>query len=257
MSGTVTARDEGAVRVLTLARPPGNALGRAELSALKSEASRAASDPAVRAIALVSGIPRYFSSGMDLAEITALPPERRGEPFAELLAVYRALLEAPKPVVAGAGGAAILGGWILAMACDWRVMAAESGKAALSEIRAGLSPTPLLIARLTALCRDTRVARDMLLRGTTLRAEESLEAGLVDELAPEAEVNARALDLARRLAKSPPAAFAAVKRALNAPFLDADLWRLSMDEFKSTILGAEAAEGMAALRDKRRPRWDA
>lgn len=257
MSATLAARDEGAVRVLTLTRPPGNALGAAELTALKTEAARAAADPAVRAIALVSGLPRYFSSGMDLAEITALPPERRAEPFGDLLACYRSLLEAPKPVVAGAGGAAILGGWILAMGADWRVMAAESGKAALSEIRAGLSPTPVLVARLSALSRDPRVVKEMVLRGATLRAEEALAAGLVDEVVPEAEVNGRALELAKRLAKSPPAAFAAVKRALNAPFLDAGLWRLSMDEFKTTILGAEAAEGMSALRDKRRPRWDA
>jgi enoyl-CoA hydratase/carnithine racemase len=257
LSATVTVRDEGAVRVITLARPPGNALGRAELEALRREFQSASADPGVRALVVESGVPRYFSSGMDLAEITALPPERRAEPFGELLAAYRALLEAPKPVVAAASGAAILGGWILAMGCDWRVMAAESGKAALSEIRAGLSPTPLLIARLAALCRDPRVAREMVLRGETLRTDEALAAGLVDEVGAEAEVRARALDLARRLAKSPPAAFASVKRALNAPFLDASLWRESMEEFKATVLGPEAGEGMAALRDKRRPRWDA
>ncbi|MDO8756494.1 MAG: enoyl-CoA hydratase/isomerase family protein [Elusimicrobiota bacterium] len=256
MTGAVSARDEGNVRVVTLTRAPGNTLGVAVLAELRAEIDRAGRDPKVRALVLASGLPKYFSSGLDLMEIMSLPEGERPQAFEGLLDCYRALLGAPKPVVGALSGAAILGGWIIAMGCDWRIMASESGKAALSEIRLGLTPTPALVERLSALASDQRVVKEMVLRGKTLRAAEALVAGLVDELAPETEVFERSLALAKRLAKSAPAAFASLKRGLNAPFLSEDLWARSMSEFNGLIAGAEAREGMAAMRDKRRPRWE-
>jgi len=252
----LAARDEGPVRVITLTRPPGNTLGLAVLADLRAEVERAAADPKVRAIVLASGLPKYFSSGLDLSEIMDLPEAERPKAFEGLLGCYRALLAAPKPVVGALSGAAILGGWIIAMGCDWRIMAEESGKVALSEIRLGLTPTPALVTRLSALCLDQRIVKELVLRGKTLRAPEALAAGLIDEVVPEAEVVPRALALAKRLAKSAPAAFASLKKGLNAPFLDEELWRRAMSEFSILIAGAEAREGMAAMRDKRRPRWE-
>ncbi len=256
MSGGISASDEGAVRVLTLTRPPGNALGAETLAALAAGIETASKDPKVRAIVLASGLPKYFSSGLDIAEIMALPESRRPEVFGAMLGAYRGLLAAPKPCVAAMSGAAILGGWIVAMGCDWRVISAESGKIALSEVRLGLTPTPALVSRLAHLSNDARVVKEMVLRGKTLRAEEALEAGLVDEVAPEAEVREKALSLARKLSKSAPAAFARIKAGLNAPFLDEGLWKRAMGEFEDVIAGAEAREGMQAMRDKRRPRWE-
>lgn len=256
MSGAIMARDEGSVRVITLTRPPGNTLGLDMLASLRTEVDCAASDARVRAVVLASGLPKYFSSGLDLNEIMALPEDKRPQAFEDLLHCYRALLAAPKPVVGALSGAAILGGWIIAMGCDWRVMAAESGKVALSEIRLGLTPTPALVTRLAALACDQRVVKEMVLRGKTLRAVEALSAGLIDEVVPEAEVAQRALALAKRLAKSAPAAFASIKKGLNAPFLEENLWRRAMAEFSVLISGPEGREGMAAMRDKRRPRWE-
>ena len=152
-------------------------------------------------------------------------------------------------------GSAILGGWILAMACDWRLLAAGA-KVALSEIRAGLSPTSGLIARLSSLSSDPRLVKEMVLRGKSVGAEDARAAALVDEVLPETELRAAALMRARRLAKSPPRAFAEIKRALNASVLDEGLWRRSLEEFSSVFAGAEAQEGVAALRAKRRPRWE-
>lgn len=252
----LAVRDDGAVRVLAFHRPPGNALGRELLGTLRAELDRAVADPKVRAIVLASDLPKYFSSGLDIAEIMALPEERRSEVFEAMLLSYKALLAAPKPVVAGMSGTAILGGWILAMACDWRVLASESGKVALSEVRMGLTPTPALVRRLASLSCDPRVVKEMVLRGKTVRAEEALAAGLVDELAPEAETQARAVALAKRLGKSAPVAFAALKKGMNAPFLDESLWKASMEEFRTLLAGNEAKDGMEAMRAKRRPRWE-
>ncbi len=255
-SGAVVMRDEGPVRVITLTRVPGNTLGLEALASLRAAVDLAAGDVRVRAVVLASGLPKYFSSGLDLQEIMALPAAKRPQAFEALLHCYRALLGAPKPVIGALSGAAILGGWIIAMGCDWRVMASESGKAALSEIRLGLTPTPALVTRLAALSLDARVVKEMVLRGKTLRAAEALTAGLVDEVVPEAAVLERALILAKQLAKLAPVAFASLKKGLNAPFLDEELWRRSMSEFAVLIAGPEAREGMAAMRDKRRPRWE-
>ncbi|MDE2491770.1 MAG: enoyl-CoA hydratase/isomerase family protein [Elusimicrobia bacterium] len=249
------ARDEGAVRVLTLSRPPGNALDLALLADLRAAVAAAADASAVRALVLESDVPRYFSSGLDLEEQSSLPEPRRAETFAALIAAYRALLAFPKPAVAALSGSALLGGWIVAMACDWRLLA-EGARVSLAEVRAGLTPTSGLVARLSALASDPRAVKEMVLRGKALTAAEALAAALVDEVLPEAEVRPAALALARRLAKSPPRAFDSIKRVLNAPACDDALWARALAEFDAVFAGAEAREGVAALRAKRRPRWE-
>lgn len=248
-----TVRDEGKVRVLLFSRPPGNTLLQADLDEL---AAAARERGAFRALVVGSSLPRYFSSGLDLEPIVASDEARRHETFEALLGAYRALLECPCPVVGALSGAALLGGWILSMACDFRVLASDTGKVSLSEVRLGLTPTRVLISRLSALCLDPRLAKEMVLRGSTIRAEQALAGGLVDELAPEAEVLSRSVELAKRLAKSAPNAYASVKAALNAPFLDEALWRRSLQDFRDVITGPEGSEGLAAMREKRRPRWD-
>ncbi|HXS99283.1 MAG TPA: enoyl-CoA hydratase-related protein [Elusimicrobiota bacterium] len=251
----LTARDEGLVRVLTLSNPPGNTLSLETLKAIRAGAEEAAAAPGVRALVLESSVEGYFSSGLDLNGLMDLPEARRQEPFEALIGAYRALLCCPKPTVAALSGSAILGGWIVAMGCDWRLLGAGA-KVALSEIRAGLSPTSGLIARLSSLSSDPRTVKEMVLRGKMVGAEDALAAALVDEVLPEAEVRPAALTLARRLAKSPPRAFAEIKRALNAQAADEALWARSLREFDDIFAGAEAQEGVSALRAKRRPRWE-
>ena len=254
MSG-LRVRDEESVRILTFSRPPGNALNLETLAAVRAAATDAAADGRVRAVVMESSVEGYFSSGLDLEEMLSLPEGRRREPFEALLGAYRALLACPKPVVAALSGSAILGGWILAMACDWRLISPGS-KVALSEIRAALTPTSALIARLSSLSSDPRAVKEMVLRGKSLGAEEAVAASLADELVPEADVRAAALTLARRLAKSPPKAFAEIKKSLNASASDEALWRGALTEFAAVFAGAEAQEGVSALRAKRRPRWE-
>lgn len=254
MSG-LRVRDEGAVRVLAFSTPPGNTLNLAALSSLRREAESAGADARVRALLLESDVDGYFSSGLDLEEQMSLPEARRAEPFEALIGAYRALLSCPKPTVAALSGSAILGGWIVAMACDWR-LAAPGVKVALSEVRAALSPSSGLIRRLSTLCSDPRVVKEMVLRGKSIGAEEARAAALIDEVVKAEDLKAAAMTQAKRLAKSPPRAYAEIKRALNADCADEALWRRSLAEFTELFAGAEAQEGVAALRAKRRPRWE-
>lgn len=249
---------EGATLVLQMAHPPSNTLSLGLLTTLAKELSAAARDPSVKAVVLASAYPRYFSVGLDLQEMVSLPSERRGEHLRVLLGAHRVLRELPKPTVAAIGGSAILGGWILALGCDYRLLSAGTGKIALSEIRIGMSPTSVLVSRMLEIAASPAYVKEMVLRGKTLRAEEALAAGLVDALIPAESLKTEALALAKSLSRQPPLAYAAVKRALSRrPAGDEEaLWREGLSEFENLFAGPEAAEGIAAMIEKRRPRWD-
>ncbi len=252
----VIKEDQDRVRVLRLANPPSNVLNRALLAALTREVAAAEAEPKVRCLVLASAYPRYFSSGLDLAELTSLAPERQPEHFDALIALYRALLRLPKPTVAAISGSALLGGWILAMACDYRIIA-EGGRIALSEVRMGLTPTGALIGRLRRIGAPAAV-KEMVLRGKMLRADAAFAAGLVDAVAPAESLEAESSALARSLSKLAPTAYAAIKRALQAPAPEdsEQAWAASRAEVAELLRRPDVQDGLAAMRDKRKPSWE-
>lgn len=245
------------VRVLRLANPPANVLTKGLLATLAGEIQDAAMDSGVRALVLASSYPRYFSTGLDLEELTAQPEDKQAEHFLALLDTYRLLRSVPKPTVAAIGGGALLGGWILAMACDFRLIS-DDGKISLSEIRFGLSPTAALIQRMREISSSTTLIKEMVLKGRTLRAQEALAGGFVDEVVPAEQLQEAALREAKLLSKQAPAAYAAVKKALTrrAPGDDDALWREAREDFHALFATKDAREGIAAFRDKRRPRYE-
>jgi enoyl-CoA hydratase/carnithine racemase len=257
----IRREDRDGIRVLTLERPPSNELNLALLEALGREVGGACGDAGVRALVLASGLPKYFSSGLDLGELSSLPQDQSDRPFLTVLGVYRELAECGKPVVGALGGTAILGGWILAMGCDYRILA-EDARISLSEIRMGLSPTSLLIERLKAISASPLLVKEMVLRGRSLKAAEALAGGLVDRVVPAQSVLGEALSLARGLARMPAKAYASVKRALGGRAgasggpRPSDPWQAGLDEFRELFGDPATREGLAAMRDKRRPRWE-
>jgi enoyl-CoA hydratase/carnithine racemase len=236
------------VRLIRLNRPPANLMTLDVLRRLREEAVSAGKDAGTRAVVVASDLPKYFSAGLDLSAGHSL------ELFSGLLEMYRAWLELPKPTVAAINGTAILGGWILSMAMDYRYMTPD-GKIALSESRYGISPTKLLITRALELSGDPRTVKELVYRGRTLRAQEAYEARLVDELVPESELRERALKEARQLAKMAPRASASVKKALRRDI--SAIWQESLDDFRALYDSDEGREGLASLIEKRRPRWEA
>ncbi|MBI3554415.1 MAG: enoyl-CoA hydratase/isomerase family protein [Elusimicrobia bacterium] len=253
----VIKEQDAHVRVLRLANPPANVLNMSLLQTLRGEIDSAARDPEVRCLVLASAYPRYFSTGLDLEELLSMPPDRRGELFGALFGVYHGLRGLPKPALAAIGGSAILGGWVLAMGCDFRLLTEATGRIALSEIRLGLSPGAELIARLRDIASSPVLVKEMVLRGRTLRADEALSGDFVDRLVPADALADEAMKEARQLCKLPHDAYAAVKGALSrggAAEQEA-LWRETMEEFKRLLGGPEAQEGIHAMREKRRPRF--
>ncbi|OIO09774.1 MAG: hypothetical protein AUJ52_05795 [Elusimicrobia bacterium CG1_02_63_36] len=257
LTGLTVSRD-GAVLRLTLNAPPTNALSAQLLASLDAQIASAAEDASIRAVLLESAGGKYFSSGLSLEDLFAKPAHRRVELFQALLQAHRRLAELDKPTVAAVGGRAILGGWILAMACDYRLMD-RSGRIALSEVRYGLTPTEILVRRMLSISNRPSAVKELVLRGKTFTAEAARDADFVDRLVAAEDLPGEAIAHARALARSAPAAYGKVKRALrDASGAYADpVWAREMTDFAALLGTAEAAEGLAAMNEKRKPRWEA
>lgn len=184
--------DHGPVRELRMARTPVNALDPA-LCAELAQAIDAAVRDGTQALVL-SGGPKVFSAGLDVPHLLSL-----GEDAAALSAAWgtffdaaRALAGSPVPVVAAIAGHAPAGGCVLALCCDYRIMASGPYRIGLNETQVGLvAPEGVqhLLARVVGPYRAER----LLVSGELVDAERALALGLVDELTDIDHVVQRAL----------------------------------------------------------------
>lgn len=184
-----------------------------ELSAALDEAA-AGQCPVV-----LTGTGGFFSAGVNLFRIVD-----EGRAYADRFvpALGDAILKLfafERPVVAAINGHAIAAGCILAAACDYRVMAEGSGKTGIPERLVGV-PMPLVPLEVLRSVMRADTLQYLLVTARTIEPAEALARGVIDEIAPPAEVLARALVLAAALASVPPGAFAHSKRALRAPALE-------------------------------------
>lgn len=212
--------DHGPIREIRLARPPVNALDTALCRALAAAIAQAQAD-ATHAIVL-SGGERIFSGGLDVPHLLAHGADR-----AALLDSWRAFFEAARaladsaiPVVAALTGHAPAGGCVLALCCDYRVMARSPDPArphavGLNEVQVGLI-APEGIQRLLRRVVGAHRAERLLVAGEMVPAERAAQIGLVDELVDGERVVARALawlQALSRLPRGPMLATRAVARA--------------------------------------------
>ncbi len=212
----VTTERQGGVVTVTLARPEArNALDRELKEALRAALAAVAADDTVRAVVL-AGSGRAFCVGQDLREHAAALPEGPDAAFATVLAHYAPitllLATMPKPVVAAVNGIAAGAGAAFALACDFRVVA-ESGGFNLAFAAIGLScdsGSSWFLPRLVGVAR----AKELLMLGRTVPAEEARTLGLATEVVPDGELGVAAHALAACLAAGPTAAFAAIRRAI-------------------------------------------
>ena len=237
---------EGGVRVLTLDRPPVNALSGELVEAIGRAVDEAAGDPTARVVVVYGGR-RAFSAGADVREMSGLAAEQRRawiERGARLMDRIAAL---DKPVIAAIEGFCLGGGLELAMACHLRV-AAEGARLGQPEVKLGLPPGFGGTQRLPALV-PPGVALDMLLGGEPIDAPRAHAIGLVNAVVPSGAALDGALERARRLAAGSGSAQAAVLRAVRGdePELDAILTAMNQ---------SDAREGMAAFLEKRTARFD-
>src|SRR5438067_655914 len=204
----VEPRADG-VTVLRLDRPPANALSRAMLEELAAAARALATEPPGAVV--ITGGERIFAAGADITEFGG-PEEAAvvGGHFREALDLVAGI---PRVVIAAISGYALGGGCELALACDLRV-AADTAKLGQPEILLGIIPGGGATQRLARLVGPAR-AKDLVLTGRQVDAEEALRIGLVDRVVPAANLLDEALTWAGSFARGPLMAHALAKRAID------------------------------------------
>ncbi len=203
--------------VITLNRPDKrNALSRGLIAALTDAFRRAADDTQARCVILTAA-GNVFCAGMDLAELAeslsrSAAAESVWDDSLHLATLYDFIYRLPKPTVAAVNGAAVAGGAGLVTVCDLAVASAEA-RFGYPEVRRGLVAAMVMPHLLRHV--GERMARYLLLTGETIGADEALRCGLVNAVAPAAEVMARAAARAQSLAEGGPQALAGTKELLG------------------------------------------
>jgi enoyl-CoA hydratase len=246
--------DRGHVRVLTLDRPESrNALSTALHDDLVEQFLSCVED-GVRVVVLTGNGPA-FCAGFDLKEIRAA--DERGERFRPPMGrparnVFEVVTETPVPVVAALTGAAVAGGFELALACDIRI-AAPGIRLGLPEAQIGMGAnfgTVVLPKRV-----PMGIALEMLLTGDYVTSEFAERWGLVNRIVERADVLPAALRLAERIAANAPISVRRMKETA-VKGLELPLWQaLRLDVGPNPYLSEDRAEGIAAYLEKRPPEW--
>ncbi len=202
------------VAILTLNRPAVlNALDDATYRALDAALEDLEARGDIRALVVTGAGERAFSAGADLTYMRALDGEARQEFILLTYRVTNRLAYFPRPSIAALRGYALGGGFELAMACDLRV-AGSDAQFGLPEITLGSVPGSGGVQRLPLLVGPTR-AKELVLTGRRLPAEEAMAWGLVNRVVPPDQVLSAACDLARTIAGHNPVAVEHAKMALQ------------------------------------------
>lgn len=244
-----TADGIGTIR---LDRPPMNALNTQVQEELRAAATQAAGDDQVRAI-IVYGGEKVFAAGADIKEMAEMSYVDMAARAGALSSAFDTVARIPKPVVAAVTGYALGGGCELALACDWRVAAADA-KLGQPEIKLGIIPGAGGTQRLARLVGPAR-AKDLVFSGRMVDSGEALRIGLVDRVVPAGEVYAAAVELVTSYTKGPAQALRAAKLAIDHG-LDTDLasglaWESQL--FAALFATEDKREGMDAFVAKRKP----
>ncbi|MBE1534320.1 enoyl-CoA hydratase-related protein [Actinomadura algeriensis] len=216
MSDTVLYDVTDAVATITLNRPDGmNSLTSEMKDALRGAVERAASDGSARAV-ILTGAGRAFCAGQDLrehADNLAAGRDLNDTVRKQYNPIVLGIANMGKPVVAAVNGVAAGAGASLALACDL-IVASDRSRFATAFTGIGLAPDSGMSWTLPRLVGRAKAA-ELLLLGEPLKAAEALELGLVNRVVPADELAPASVELARRLAAGPTAAYAAVKAALD------------------------------------------
>ena len=253
---TVRLERDGAVAVFTIDRPDAmNALDVETLERLRDGLLGVESDDEVRVVVLTGAGDRAFAAGADIKYMSGLGVEEAKE-WGELgHSVGRLLETSSTPAIAAVNGFALGGGCELALACDIRY-AASAARLGQPEINLGIIPGWGGTQRLARVC-GLGVAKDLVLTGRLVDANEALRIGLVDGVYEPGELMEKTLETARLIAAKSPVALAAAKRALNHALQGDHAENLGReaDEFGSLFGTEDAKEGLNAFVEKREPRF--
>ncbi len=251
MAVVLLERPAERVALLRINRPDArNALNMEVRKLLAQHLTELGQDSAIRAIVL-TGNDKAFAAGADIKEMAGagtIEMMQRGTHH-----LWRVIAACPKPVIAAVNGFALGGGCELAMTCDI-IVAGEGARLGQPEVKIGILPGGGGTQRLPRAVGKYK-AMKICLTGDMIPAKEAYEMGLVSEVVPDAEVEARAIALASQIASYSPLAVQQIKELIVAgqdASLDAAL-RLETKALHILFSSQDQKEGMQAFVDKRNP----
>jgi methylglutaconyl-CoA hydratase len=208
-------------------------------------------------VLILTGAGKAFCSGMDLENLKSLigrTPEQNLKDSETMVRLFRALYEFPKVTIAAVNGAAIAGGTGLAVLCDF-TLAVPEAKFGYTEVKIGF--VPAIVSTFLLRQVGEKHARDLLLTGRIIGAEEALRMGLINEVVTTDRLMTRARELAAQIMENSPTSLVLTKRLLS------EHARAELDQQIEAAVRENAAiretknfrEGVTSFLEKRRPRW--
>ncbi len=257
---TLTLACDGAVATITLNRPEKrNAISYELLDELLEARAEVEKSPAQ--ILILTGAGKAFCAGMDLdtlRSIAGLTPEENQDDAmrqARLMrTLFRNLYDFPNVTIAAVNGPALAGGCGLATLCDFTIASTEA-RFGYTEVHIGFIPALVSVFLLRNV--GEKHARDLLLSGRIIHADEAFRIGLVNEVVAPGKLMERAHGLAASLMKNCPVSLASTKRLLKTysrQELDRQL-DAAVEENARIRLTDDFREGLSSFLEKRSPRW--
>jgi len=211
-------------------------------------------DDSVQVIVLESGVAGFFSAGADIEMLKKSQPDYKAMFCLHCQETLDKFAKTPKVVIAAINGHCVGGGLEIALACDLRMMAKDSGKIGLPEVTLGVLPGTGGTQRLPRLVGASR-ALDMMITGKLLSPDEALAIGLVNHVYPADTFAKDVQAYASALAHGPARAVSLIKRSvfegIEMP-LTAGL-ALERELQNRLFITEDAKEGLTAFSEKRKP----
>lgn len=244
---------EDGVAIITIARPPANALSRGIIAEVNAVLDEVENDDAVRVLVL-HGEGRFFSAGADIKEFTGVVS---GDEFSKLAnngqQVFERVESFSKPIIAAIHGAALGGGLELAMSCHLRFVT-ESAKLGLPELQLGLIPGFGGTQRLPRYVGVAKAA-EMMFTSEPISGTEAVQWGLANRAFTDEALLEETLKVAKKIAKKSPVALKAAIQTLqyakHASFYEGI--EAEAKSFGTVFVSEDAKEGIQAFIEKREP----
>jgi enoyl-CoA hydratase/carnithine racemase len=250
----VKVATEPPVAVVTLDRPPVNAIGRQVMEELSAAVDDLNARADVKVVIVTGGGQNAFVAGADINEIAAIQTPDDAEESVRLgQGTYSKIEDSPKPWIAAINGVCLGGGLELAMACHIRV-AGDRVKLGQPEITLGMIPAFGGSQRLPRIVGASK-ATELMLTGDAITAQEAFRIGLVNKVVPQTEVLKQAVGLARKIAGKSALTIRHIlyltgqSRMTN---LEAG-FEMEVRSARELIESADMREGVRAFIEKRQP----
>jgi enoyl-CoA hydratase len=255
MAENVLLERRDRIAIITINRPDKlNALNIATRKELAEALDELRDDREIRVVVITGAGEKAFVAGADINEFAGRTAvEQRAVMKAK--SIFTAAGDFPKPIIAMIKGFCLGGGCELALACDIRI-ASERAKFGQPEINLGIIPGGGGTQRLTRLIGEGK-AMQMILTGEMIDAQEALRLGLVNEVHPAAELEAKTMEMASKIAEKSPVALAMAKTSVkNAARTNLrEGLDHEVDLFALCFSSEDKEEGVRAFLEKRKPEF--